>query len=354
MVRGGYSHMGRHSGYDLLADELHSRKETLAVSFIWKSKPTRLNKLILKAASKFWKQFGFRTPFYTGGGLVTELRVIGYAIFRKMDIIHFLYVEDSFCLLGSPKVQRLLRGKPSIIGTIHQPTSWWKVTGNLNLVLSINKIIVLSEYEKKTIGEAVKAPTFFVPHGVSIEYFQPSPRTDAKKSSFSCLFVGNWLRNIELLSGVVELLLAQDPDIIVHLVYPLARQTNDFRLYALARHRQVKFHIHISDDELKDLYQECDTLLLPMIDCTANNAILESIASGLPVITSKLPSLESYLDLTFSFMLPDDPVLYVEAIIKLKYDDSTERRFKAREHALKFFTWQTVGDQIESIYQHLK
>ena len=48
----------------------------------------------------------------------------------------------------------------------------------------------------------------------------------------------------------------------------------------------VHCHLSVSEAELVDLYQRADALLLPVTGATANNAVLESLACGTPVIST--------------------------------------------------------------------
>ena len=53
------------------------------------------------------------------------------------------------------------------------------------------------------------------------------------------------------------------------------------------------------------LYQGADLLLLPLIDATANNTLLEGLACGLPVLASDLTGVRDYA--------PDSHTLYASS-----------------------------------------
>jgi glycosyltransferase involved in cell wall biosynthesis len=63
----------------------------------------------------------------------------------------------------------------------------------------------------------------------------------------------------------------------------------------LSRFDNVHTHRGIDDDTLAELYRNADVLLLPLTDSTANNALLEGMASGLPLVATDLPAVRAYL-----------------------------------------------------------
>ena len=49
----------------------------------------------------------------------------------------------------------------------------------------------------------------------------------------------------------------------------------------------------LSDLALAETFRQADVLFLPLQDATANNARLEGLASGLPVVTTDLPAVRA-------------------------------------------------------------
>ena len=66
----------------------------------------------------------------------------------------------------------------------------------------------------------------------------------------------------------------------------------------------VELHSSINDKSLLRLYQSAQILLLPLLDCTANNALLEGMACGLPVVTTDLPAIKDYVNDDCSILAP--------------------------------------------------
>jgi glycosyltransferase involved in cell wall biosynthesis len=112
-------------------------------------------------------------------------------------------------------------------------------------------------------------------------------------------------------------------------------------------------HIHrgIDDGVLADLYRSADVLLLPLIDSTANNALLEGMASGLPVVATDLPALRAYLPEGGAFVQDNSVEGFVRSLQWLRQDISLRRAMgrSARARAEEL-AWQRVVRQYEALY----
>jgi glycosyltransferase involved in cell wall biosynthesis len=50
----------------------------------------------------------------------------------------------------------------------------------------------------------------------------------------------------------------------------------------------------LNDEELRDLYQQSYLMFLPMNDSGANTAVVEALASGLPIMTTDVGGIRDY------------------------------------------------------------
>src|SRR5205823_14712916 len=113
-----------------------------------------------------------------------------------------------------------------------------------------------------------------------------------------CLFVGSWLRDIDVLETVVRLVGEWEPSIRFRVL------TSDGRVRSLAGLANVEVVGRVDDGELLDEYRAADLFLLPLTDCTANNSLLEALACGLPLVATDVGGVRDYVDDRCAALVP--------------------------------------------------
>ena len=94
-------------------------------------------------------------------------------------------------------------------------------------------------------------------------------------------------------------------------------------------------------------------MVLPLLDCTANNALIEAIACGLPVVSNDVGGIRDYTRNTFADLLPVGDVEGMSNAILRLVDDLEERKKKgilARLFAQQNLSWERIAVQTLELY----
>jgi len=124
-----------------------------------------------------------------------------------------------------------------------------------------------------------------IPNGVDVRRFTPGPDDAA-----GVLFVGRLIerKGVDLLIEAFARLAAEFPWLTLTIVGDGPERP---RLEAMARERglgtQVRFRGHLDRDELPEVYREASILVLPALSEAMPNVVLEGMASGLAIITTR-------------------------------------------------------------------
>lgn len=107
-------------------------------------------------------------------------------------------------------------------------------------------------------------------------------------------------------------------------------------------------------NRLVQIYNAADVLLAPSLYEGFGLTIVESMACGTPVITSNVSSLPEVVDDGAMLVDPLNVEEIIEAVCKLKQDNSYYSRLveKGLSRA-KFFDWQKTAEQVAQVYENI-
>jgi glycosyltransferase involved in cell wall biosynthesis len=116
---------------------------------------------------------------------------------------------------------------------------------------------------------------------------------------------------------------------------------------------RVHFSGWLSTDQVKEQYAQANLFLFPSRHEGMPNAVLEAMASGLPVIASRIAGNEELVvDGETGMLVPAEDVEALRASLRELLDQATKREKmgqKARQRVQQFFEWKQVADQYLSI-----
>lgn len=305
---------------------------------------------------------------YLIGTLLAFRRVVS-TLSDKYDILH---IHDGlmvrFCLP--------IRKKYKQVFTLHAPSPWkFSYSGNQWLIKfgykhlyigggkkSDHVIAVNSEIKEdlKNIWQVPDEKITFIPNGVDTNFFRPD-EGDLEKikrkygiSTPYCLFVGRLI--IE--KGVEYLLEALKGTNLVCVI--VGSGPRKYHLISLAKklgiYRRIVFTDFVPLGDLVKLYAGAKFFVLPSIMEGLPLAVLEAMASGLPVVVSDLPGLRDIVTEAYDgfFVPPANAEKLRERIEFLAENTSVCKKMgkNARETAKKY-SWAEIAKKTVKVYERV-
>jgi glycosyltransferase involved in cell wall biosynthesis len=281
--------------------------------------------------------------WYRLSDLVAEIKVFRRCREGVVDIVHFFDGEHSAQYF--PGFQKRFP-KTKVIATYHQPPERLDSVVIRKIISRLDYVLLVSPdqipYFRELVGlERIRV----ILHGINTDFFRPVGKS-RKDGRFRCLAAGHNMRDFKVIAKVATAL-RNHPEIEFHVV--TGHKTG------LEGWSNVTLHRGLSDSRLLTCYQESDILFLPLIQSTANNALLEGIACGLPVISTLLPSVQAYLPGEEAILVKENnPEELIDAILSLR-DDPEKRKFMSqmsRKRALEL-DWRNIAAEYEAFYSEI-
>jgi glycosyltransferase involved in cell wall biosynthesis len=330
---------GLHTGYEQLP--LFLNTEGLE-THVFSPKINLLERLTGKAYS-IYQGWSPRNTY----DAAAEFRFLLSSFVNQSFAYHILYLENHLQFLDQWE-----KTSKNILGTIHLPPSQWNSSMLENLRHLTSAIILYRrdlEFFESYVG---KDKVHFIHYGVDINFFYP-PTTNTKTQRI--LFAGHYLRNTSMLHRVIVKLAKNYPELQFDLLVPEHARNTD-GLLQLLNHPSVSWHKNISDQELRILYQNSYLLLLPMNNSGANTAIVESLACGLPVVTTDVGGIRDYGGAdVFPIVANDDDNAMIDLIENYldNPDIRNEVSINCRKFAEQNLDWSLVAQKHLAVYKQL-
>jgi glycosyltransferase involved in cell wall biosynthesis len=340
LVASNEASFGSHSGYSIVAKYI-SGCSTL---FTTRNKSVYLHERVL---NKLLRNFSISNWYQVSSAKLEWL------IWKKIQKgnykpIHFLWGERDLGytdLFSDKNLQPLCStfhacsdDLPSVI-----PLSSRKRLRNLAAVIIVSE--TQREFFEQCGVESHKI--HFIPHGIDTDFFMPKTNGNPYQP-FTVLSVGSYRRNFAYLREVFKQLKISK-DIRIKVV----SSSNNHNYFSDLEN--VEFISNVSDADLLGVYQSASCQIISVENATANNALLEGLACGLPVISEKVGGIPEYVNDECSVLTEvGDIKSTVRAIVELSKSSSEYSNMTkaSRKRALEL-SWFNTAQKMEEVYLSL-
>lgn len=301
-------------------------------------------------------------------------RVARYLRRERADVVHLHNFFQAIPLI------RFCNPKIAIV--LHMHTEWLSGISRkagASFLREADLILACSDYVKQTIDAA--HPSFAdrvrtLHNGVDPLRFTPKPR----RTSQRVIYVGRISpeKGPHVLVEAMKLVVSACPRALLEIVGPDAQQPRHYltvlgnrlldpsrpgfaalsargyaqRLRAAATELGANVELNIryaSHEELNERFSDAALLVAPSLSETFGMTAVEAMASGLPVVASRVGGIpEVVADGTTGFLVPpNDPAALAQAIITLLRDEQARNSMAnaARKLALERFSWDRIVEQ---------
>lgn len=328
------SYHAAHGGYDLLFSTMGLLP---ARSVTWAWIGTHLPGPIA------WRLWALRPQGTNAEGLSAELGAIPSAR-RSSGLTHFIYGEDTYFYtsIWRNAGQRLL-------ATYHYEPSRLVERVSPAAVRSLDAVVIVGQNQREYFRRFFPDDRIhYVPHHVDTEFFCPAEAPPKEDEVLRVVFAGRSNRDFTTLHAVIDLARRAGVRLQFDLVLPVAEDHARFSNLPNARCLRG-----LSDEELLSLYRGAHIGLMPVKDCTANNSLLEMMATGLPIISTNIGAMPDYAGSDGADLSPpDDPEAMFQALVALAADASRRHQMGRanRARAEAEFSMAVSARRMEAVY----
>jgi glycosyltransferase involved in cell wall biosynthesis len=291
-----------------------------------------------------------------------EFDAYGYALRNPVDLVHVLYGEDYF------RFSSYLFHQTPVVATFHQPAERLKqdvehgnLRGRVGVVTHrltprryarLAAAIVLSVSQKEVLAGVMPPEKIHViPHGVAVaELSRMAVRPQGDARNEAVVTVGQWLRDWDFYFQVVAYCAEHRPNwrfVLINRTLPAP-----YRAEA-ACHRNLEFLDGVDDVGLVQAYRGSRVLFLPVLSAAGNNAVMEALALGRPVLMTEGASEPHYDARVLAYYKRGDlqhAVRMLDEWMLLSPSAFEELSAMARHEGEKF-DWRNIGARHVALFE---
>ncbi len=281
----------------------------------------------------------------------------------KPDIVHVQTV-----VFGIPGVlAKWLLRKPYIVwgrgSDIYMSWPFKRIISQL-VLRNAGAVVALTGDMKREMQKVCNRDITVIPNGIDLDGFQGITRQEARgemqieEDKKVIIFVGRLspVKGVKYLIQALDILRHKETSIKL-LIVGDGEQRDELvdQVAKLDIERYITFIGEVSNEQVPKYMATSDIFVLPSLSEGFPNVCLEAMASGLPVIATKVGGLvEIIRDGQNGFLVnPETPREIAEKISLLLEDDELRERISSNNmEMVKDYSWQVVVRRLEKVYRN--
>lgn len=303
-----------------------------------------------------------------------EIRFLGCMLFWikiflvlkkiKPDIVHAQTVG-----MGIPGYfAKTFLKKPYLIwghgSEVYYPMLVIKFIYIFKLVLkNADAVIALTEDMKKAIKKIYNRDVLVIPNGIDLEKFKDLSKVTLRKGwkiedeEKILTFVGTLrpFKGVEYLIRAMKIIRQKNADARLMLV---GNGENREKLEKLVKElileEYVRFIGKVQNEEVPEYMVASDIFILPSLSEGFPVTVLEAMASGLPIIVTRVRGLQEIIkDGENGFLVePKNPEQIAEKVLMLLEDEELRERIsRNNKKRVNDYSWESIVERVEEVYQ---
>lgn len=339
-----YPHLGDHMGFRQVRRHFDPARVEWSEQLVVKTRehlplPFRVCRRITR------KWFSQPPAQYMLEDWLAERALLRAARADPTDIVQFLDGEHSF--LHSADWMARLPARPRVAAMFHLPPERLEPILPREETRRLDAVIAIAPDQADWFRSWMDpGRVHLVLHGIDDGFFHPAPDGPPPGPPWRVVTVGNNFRDYGVVFEVARRL-ASVEGLEFHVV-------RNFPPGAVLP-PNVRVHSGISDDALAALYRSCHLCLLPLTLATASNTLQEAMASGIPTVTSDLPSLHAYSPGGETLFFPRGDAAAAAALVRSLIEDPARRLESGRRARLRAeaVNWSASARSLTAVYEAL-